>query len=267
MWAVVVVTDSVSYAPLRRAMITLAVVIAAVLLLGWAPRAWGPAADDAAARVVRAVGFVLAALAVWGVLVEFWFNGDPSEVNPGVAERASTGIPMLTALFAIYLAAFLVVTRRGSVLRGATLMYSTAFTLAGVVLWAGVAMLIPPASAPMGLAVMAAAGVGAATFANRRGVVPPAGALAGLLSAMMTAQVVTSVADVLFHIGPDAWIPDAGPGPLTPQDRLAQNRVEAIDPYVSVLFFGAMVAITLIVVTLAQRTPRPAEITEATALA
>jgi hypothetical protein len=266
-WAVVVVTDGVTYAPLRRAMIALSVVIAAVLLLGWAPRALGPVADEAAARVVRAMGFVLAVLAVWGVLVELWFNGDPSEVNPGVAERASTGIPLLTVLFAIYLAAFLAVTRRGSGLRGATLMYSIAITLTAVVLWAGVAILISPASAPMGLAVMAAAGVGAAKLASRRGDVPPAGALVGLLSATMTAQVVVSVADVLFHLGPDAWIPDAGPGPLTPQARLEQNRVEAIDPYVSVLFFGALVAITLIVVTLAQRTPRPAEIAEATASA
>jgi hypothetical protein len=266
-WAVVVVTDGVSYAPLRRAMIALAVVIAAVLLLGWVPRVLGPVADDAAARAVRAVGLVLAALAVWGVLVEFWFNGDPSQVNPGVAERANTGIPLLTILLAIYLAAFLAVTRRGSVLRGATLMYSLALTLAAVIVWAGAAILIPPASAPIGLAVMAAAGVGAAKLTIRRGVVTSVAALAGLLSAMMTAQVVISVADVLFHLGPDAWIPDAGPGPLTLQARLAQNRVEAIDPYVSVLFVGAVVAITLIVVTLAPRIMRPAELAEATSSA
>jgi hypothetical protein len=266
-WAVVVVTDGVSYAPLRRAMIALTVVIATVLLLGWVPRVLGPVADDAAARAVRTVGLVLAALAVWGVLVEFWFNGDPSQVNPGVAERANTGIPLITILLAIYLAAFLAVTRRGSVLHSATLMCSVAFTLAAIIVWAGAAILIPPASAPIGLAVMAAAGVGSAKLAIRRGVAPSVAVLAGLLSAMMTAQVVLSVADVLFHLGPDAWIPDAGPGPLTLQARLAQNRVEAIDPYVSVLFVGALVAITLIVVTLAPQTRRPVELAEATSSA
>src|SRR6185369_16222928 len=86
-WAVVVVTGGVSYGPQRRAMVALAVVLAAVFLLGWVPRVFGPVADGAAARMVRALGFVLAGLAVWGVVVEFWFNRDPSTVNPGVVER------------------------------------------------------------------------------------------------------------------------------------------------------------------------------------
>jgi hypothetical protein len=248
-------------------MIIMATVLAAVSLLGWAPRLLGPVPDDPAALVVRTVGFVLAGLAVWGVVVEFWFNGDPAEVNPGVAERASTGIPSMTVVCAIHLAAFLAVTRRGSLLRGTTLLVSTLFAVAAVVLWAGAAMLLPPASSFICVLMMAAAGIGAATLAGQRGVPPAGGAQAGLLSAMMTGQIAISVADVMFHLGPDAWIPDAGPGPLTLQARLEQSRVEAIDPYVAVLLIGALVAVTLIIVTLAQRTPRPASLAEATASA
>ena len=72
------------------------------------------------------------------------------------------------------------------------------------------------------------------------------------------------VADIMFHLGPDSWLPDAGPGPLTPQARLEQNRVEAIDPYVSVMLVGALVAITLIVVALRRRAPAPTELTPGT---
>jgi hypothetical protein len=49
------------------------------------------------------------------------------------------------------------------------------------------------------------------------------------------------------------------------QARLEQSRIEAIDPYVAVLLVGTLVAVTLIVVTLAQRTQRPVDIAEATA--
>jgi hypothetical protein len=265
-WAVVVVTGGVSYLPLRRAMIVLAVVLAAMFLLGWVPRVFGPVADGAAARMVRALGFVLAGLAVWGVLVEFWYNRDPSTANPGVAERASTGTPAMTVLFAIYLAGFLAATRHGSPLRGADLLRGTGFAIAAVVVWVGGAILVPSASAAIGVAVMAAAGIGAAVSGGRNGELSSA-ALAGLLSATITAQIVVSVADIMFHLGPDTWIPDAGPGPLTPQDRLEQNRVEAIDPYVSVLFLGAMVALTLMIVALRRRAPASTELTPATASA
>jgi hypothetical protein len=266
-WVVVVVTGDITYAPLRRAMIIMATVLAAVSLLGWAPQLWGPVPDEPAALVVRTVGFVLAGLVVWGVVVEFWFNGDPSQVNPGVAERASTGIPSMTVVCAIHLAAFLAVTRRGSMVRGATLLHSTAFAVAAVILWAGMAILLPPASSFMCVLMMGAACIGAAVYAGRRAVAPAGSLVAGLLSAMMTGQIAVSVADVMFHLGPDSWIPDAGPGPLTLQARLEQSRIEAIDPYVAVLLIGTLVAVTLIVVTLAQRARRPVDVVEATASA
>jgi hypothetical protein len=270
-WVVAVVTEGISYVPLRRAMITLVVVIVAVVLLGWMPRVLGPVADDAAARVVRGVGFLLAGLAVWGVVVEFWYNRDPSQANPGVAERADTGIPMATVLFAFYLAAFLAVTGRGSALRGASLIRSAALAAVAVLVWSGLAIVVPEVSAVTGVAVMIGAGIGAAAWVGRQEVAPTAGALAGLLSAVMTAQIVVSVADVMFHLGPDSWIPDAGPGPLTLQDRLAQNRVEAIDPYVAVLLIGALLAFALMIVTVVQRArirdlPRPEAATEAGAV-
>jgi hypothetical protein len=265
-WAVVVVTGGVTYVPLRRAMIVLAVVLAAVFLLGWVPRVFGPVADGAAAGTVRAMGFVLAGLAVWGVVVEFWFNRDPSTVNPGVVERASTGTPAMTVLFAIYLAGFLAATRHGSPLRGTDLLRGIGFAIAAVAVWFGGAILLPSASAAIGVAVMAAAGIGAA--ASGRGndeLSRPA--LAGLLSATMTAQIVMSVADIMFHLGPDTWIPDAGPGPLTPQARLEQNRIEAIDPYTLVLLLGAVVALTLVIVALRRRAPASTEVTPAIASA
>jgi hypothetical protein len=55
------------------------------------------------------------------------------------------------------------------------------------------------------------------------------------------------VAAVLYYYGPDAWMPYAGPGPLTLQGQLEQNRAEAIDPYVGPLFLGAVAATGLTV--------------------
>lgn len=173
----------------------------------------------------------------------------------------------MTVLFAIYLAAFLAATRHGSAPRGPALIRSTGVAFAAVAVWAGGAILVPPASAAISLAVIAAAGIGAAAVAGRRDGEVSSDALAGLLSATLTAQLVISVADIMFHLGPDTWIPDAGPGPLTPQDRLEQNRVEAIDPYVSVMFVGALVALTLVIVALRRRAPASTELTPAIASA
>jgi hypothetical protein len=174
--------------------------------------------------VVRTVGFVLAGLAVWGVVVEFWFNGDPAEVNPGVAERASTGIPSMTVVCAIHLAAFLAVTRRGSLLRGTTLLVSTLFAVAAVVLWAGAAMLLPPASSFICVLMMAAAGIGAATRGR------PAGGPAGRRRPGGTAVGHDDRADRhqrrRRHVPPRTRRvdPGRGAGPLTLQARLEQSR-------------------------------------------
>jgi hypothetical protein len=263
-WAVIVVTRGVTYPALRHAMIALVVVLAAVSLLGWLPRALGPTAADPAARAVRAMGLALAGLAVWGVVLEMWYNRDPAEVNPGVAERAHTGIPMATVLFAVYLAAFLAATQRGTALRAAILLRVTAVAVTAVAVWAGAAILMPSASVLVAIVAMVAAGLGAANWTSRAGAAPSGSTMAGLLSTVMTAQIIVTVADIMFHLGPNSWIPDAGPGPLTLADRLAQNRVEAIDPYVAVLLLGALVALTLTVVAQAQRSTRTATALETT---
>ena len=102
--SVVLATSHVTYPSLRRGMIAMAAVLAVVSLLG---RLAAPAADSLAARATRGLGFVLAGLAVWGMVLEYWFDGDPSQANPAVSERASA-MPLSTAVFATYFVAFLV---------------------------------------------------------------------------------------------------------------------------------------------------------------
>ena len=65
------------------------------------------------------------------------------------------------------------------------------------------------------------------------------------------------MAAVLYYYGPDAWMPYAGPGPLTPQGQLEQNRAEAIDPYVGLLFLGSFAGVALMIVSVATRRPIP----------
>jgi hypothetical protein len=255
-WAVVLATSHVTYSPLRRAMIVMAAVLAVVSLLG---RLTAPVADSVAARAIRGLGFVLAGLAVWGVVVEFWFDGDPSQLNPAIVERAGTGIPMGTAVFAIYFVAFLVWTRRGSTLQPRTLVESSAVAFGAVAVWALAVVALPPANVGLAFLFIVGAVVAAAAMARRHEASGTAVLQAALVTTVVGTQTLISVADVMFHLGPDRWLPYAGPGPIGPEAQLAQNRVEAIDPYVGLLVLGALAVVGLVVTVLLSRALARAE--------
>lgn len=95
------------------------------------------------------------------------------------------------------------------------------------------------------LALLVAAVVGWRTL--RAGVDAAGAAAAGLLGAVITAGSVAG-----FVIGgsaylPARWIPDLVPSATTPEDGLAQSRVELVDHYLGLLFFGALSGVLLAV--------------------
>jgi hypothetical protein len=233
--AVLLLTAPTPYPPLRVAFVALVAVLSAVTLVGRFPLGLGPVAGSVAAVTVRSVGIVLAGLGAAVVIAGLSQGDTPSQ-------RAGTGVPLATVVLAAYLAAFLAVTRRDGELPPRTMLTSVGLGLLAVGLFAAAVPVLPPA--PMiGLAyLLIVAAAGGAAWLSR-----PAetGALAALLVVVTAGQSLFFAASVLYHYGPDAWMPYAGPGPLTPQAQVEQNRAEAIDPYVGPLVLGAVAAIIL----------------------
>ena len=228
--AVLAATSHLAYAPLRQAMVTLVAVLAAVSLLGRFPVGLGPVARSLAARLVRVVGTVLAAVGAAGVVLGVALGGSPTE-------RASAGVPILTVVLVLYLLAFLAATARDTALAPRAMLGGVGIGVLAAALFAVAVPVLPPGLVALALLLIAGAGAGASWLARRAG-----GFLAGLLAVVTASQALFYVAAVLYQYGPDAWMPYAGPGPLTPEGQLEQNRAEAIDQYVGVLLIGVLAA-------------------------
>jgi hypothetical protein len=177
----------------------------------------------------------LAGVGAFGVVHGFGLGGPPSE-------RASTGVPVYTVLLSLYFAAVLAATRRGSAVQPRVLLRSAGLGLVAAALWAAAVPVLPPGIVWLGFLLVIAAGFGAALLARPI----ETGFVAGLVAVVIGAQVLVLAAAVMLHYGPDAWMAYAGPGPLTPQGQLEQNRAEAFDPYVGLAFLGALGAAALI---------------------
>jgi hypothetical protein len=196
----------------------------------------GPVANFVSARIARLVGVVLAgsgaAIVADGLL------------HPGgsIFVRSARGVPSYAVGFAVYLAAFLLATRRDSGLPPRAVLISVGLGLVAAALFAASVPVLPPVALLLAYLLLAAAAGGAAWLTRPDESRTPV----ALLAIVTTSQAVFLVAAVLYHYGPDAWMPDAGPGPLTPQGQLDQNRAEAIDPYIFLLFLGLIAATVLV---------------------
>jgi hypothetical protein len=241
--AVVVTTSNLAYPPLRAALVTMVAVLSVVTLFGRLPLGLGPVAGSVTARTVRMVGTVLAGVGAAGVILGFAQGGS-------LSERAGTGVPLYTVVLAVYLAAFLAVTRRDSEFPPRAMLMSVGLGLLAAALFAAAVPVLPTVLI-FGLAylLIAAAAAGAGWLVRPAEI----GALAALLAIATACQALFFAAAVLYQYGPDAWMPYAGPGPLTPQAQLEQNRAEAIDPYVGPLFLGAVAAAVLVGMALTAR--------------
>jgi hypothetical protein len=236
--AVVVWTSHLAYPrPLRVTLVVLVGVLGLITVFGRLPLGLGPAARSAAAWIVRMVGVVLAGAGVVEVVLGLTRNDSP-------AQRNSDGVPLAVVVLAVYLAAFLAVTRRDGGLPARAMLTGVGLGLLPAVLFAGAVPVLWPALVWWwGFLLILAAAIGSG-WLIRSGEI---GVRAALLATVTACQTLFFAAVVLYHNGPDAWMPYAGPGPLTVQGQLDQNRAEAIDPYVALLFLGAVAATGLTV--------------------
>jgi hypothetical protein len=235
--AVAVATSHLAYyLPLRVALTGLVVVLSMVTLVGRFPVGLGPVAGSVAARIVRMAGVVLAGLGAAGAVLGLAQGGTSSD-------RAFSGIPLYAVVLAVYLAAFLAVTRRDAGLPSGAMLTSVAFGLLAAALFAAAVPVLPPGLIWLAYLLIAAAAAGAGRLIRPSEV----GAVAALLAIVTACEALFLAAAVLYQYGPDAWMPYAGPGPLTFQAQVEQNRAEAIDPYVGLLLLGAVAAAILAV--------------------
>jgi hypothetical protein len=239
---ILVTTSHLAYPSLRHALVALVAILSVVSLSGRFRLGLGPVAGSVAARLVRMVGTVLAGVGTAGVALGFAQGGFPSE-------RASVGVRIYTVVLAVNLAAFLAVTSRTSGLAPRAMLTSVGLGLLAAALFAASVPVLPPGLIGLALLLIAAAAFGAGWLARAAESRP----VAGLLAAVTACQALFFAAAVLYQYGPDAWMPFAGPGPLTPQAQLEQNRAEAIDPYVGPLLLGTLAAGILIGMSLTNR--------------
>lgn len=231
--AVAVWSSHLSYAPTQRlALVALVVVLCLVTVVGRVPLGLGPAAPTAAAAIVRTVGVALAGTGVVVVVLDLTQTDTP-------AERTADGVPSAAVMLTLCLAAFLALTRRDGGLPPRATLTAVGLGLLPAVLFAvAVPVLLPALVWWWGLLLI----VGAAAGTGRLIRSGEIGLRAALLATITGCQAVFFAAAVRYHGAPDAWMPYAGPGPLTLQGQLEQNRAEAIDPYVGLLFLGAVAA-------------------------
>lgn len=225
---VVALTDRIAYQPLRGALIVLVAVLVVLSFVG--RRRWlGPVAGGPVARSVRATGYLLVGGTALSLVLGLRDGGDP-------VDRANAVLPMLTITLSLYLAGFLVATRADRPVDTRALGTGLVAGLGGVALWLVPAIVFAPIPASPGwaLATMVLAGIATGVTTRSVPAVP--------LAATVTALGIWLLVSVLASVGPASLIPELAPHALTPADRLADSRIELVDPYVAVLLLGCLVA-------------------------
>jgi len=241
-------TARVWYAPLHWGLIGM---VAALVVVAWTGRGrpLGPVAGGLAARGVRAVGYLLVGVFAAKMVADMAAHVDnPADQVPEV--------PVFTAVFVACLFGVQALTARRSRAAGRVLVSGLAAGGAAAAAWTAAVVAAPPIpddSTPA-LTLVAVGMVAAAVAAGARH-----GALGRLLAAACAGSVaalgIVDVVAVLTSFGPSRLIPDLAPAALSPADDLTQSRIELVEPYLWLLLFGALIALTQGLAALATRRP------------
>jgi hypothetical protein len=151
---VLVTTSDPAYPPLRVALVASVAVLAAVSLFGRFSLGLGPVGGSVAPRVVRMAGTGLAGAGAAGVVLGL-AQGD------SLSERAHSGVPVYTVVLALYLGAFLAVTRRDSGLPPRALVTGVGLGLLAAALFTAAVPVLPPGLIRLAFLLIAAAAAGA----------------------------------------------------------------------------------------------------------
>jgi hypothetical protein len=202
-------------------------------------------------RLVR-----LACCAVLAAIVAGIAIGIATSSNPG--QKLREGGWILSFMIGSYLFGFLAVTSRRCAATTRVLLIGGAGGLAAVAASAVLMFAAPPVPRSIGSTVLfvALAALGAAALAQR----PHndrAAALAGLFAATVGSLGIVILVDVIASIGPAELIPIVVPRALPPATQISESRIELVDPYIGLLFLGALAGLLLGIAGLWTRRRRP----------
>ncbi|MEU7868477.1 hypothetical protein [Dactylosporangium sp. NPDC049140] len=221
--------------------------VAGLVAVSWLGRVAGPLGPVGAAgsaRTVRGFGSLAVAVAALGVVAGMNQIGQNQE-----AEQV---VPVLGAILVGYLAGFVAVTADRSPATARTLWAAGGAAVGGALLWLARAVLAPPIPASAGFAAaLLVCAMGIAAFLTRG---QPSRRVVGALTAGAGLTLLVLIEVVLLSsYAPARMIPDLAPAALTPADDLAQSRSELQDPYVALMFLGALIALALGITSVALR--------------
>ncbi|HEX5205831.1 MAG TPA: hypothetical protein VFW27_38360 [Actinoplanes sp.] len=235
---------SIDWAPRRWGVVAFAAVLAVVAELG-VVGPLGPVARGGAARFTRACGYLLV-----GVLAV--------EVDFSIAHKDNNdlaGVPVLSTVLAVYLAATLAVTRRRAEATSRSLLIGLAAGTTAAAAWVVAVVLTPPIPPGPGFATaIVGAGMAAAVLLVPRRT-PMTALRAALIAGTTAALLIFNAVVLLGSFGPAELIPSLAPHALTPADQLANSRIELVDPYLWLLLLGCFVAVAQWVAARAPASP------------
>jgi hypothetical protein len=242
-------TATVDYPPLAW---ILSVVVSVLTGVCWEARRagmLGPIGDGATAWVLRICGYVAAG----GIVVVA-----VAHARPATMEAADAGVGLL--VFATVPAGFLIglitVCAKRSAATRRVLITGAGSGLAATMVWVIIVVVAPPipASAGWALAMTGTAAVTAILANSSRSGTARGLLLAGLLATATAMVLIFAGVVALAHWGPDSLIPDITPHAL-PGHRIAESRIEIVDPYVLILVLSGLTATALGLAAVVTRRP------------
>lgn len=229
-------TSGVAYQPMHWGLVGL---VAILVLVSWLGRAFLAVQPSFVPRSLRAGGYVLVG-ALAGSTVSSLAHKDGTDL---------TGLPILTVLFALYLAGFLALTATAD----SRTLLSGAACGAGVALaWTVMAAALAPIPGDPLPAVIFA--VGAMAVAAHRVGGGRSGLLAAGFAGTVAALLIFGAVVILAAVGPAWLIPELTPHAL-PADRVSESRIELVDPYVWMLLFAGLTSLTSVLGRRTHRAP------------
>jgi hypothetical protein len=231
-------TATVDYPPLAWILSAMVSVLAAMCWEARRAGMLGPTGDGGTAWVLRGCGY----LACAGIIA--------------VAAARVTGLLVVATMAAGFLIGLATVCARRSAATARVLVTGAGSGLAATVIWLVTVAVAPPIPVSVGwaLALTGVAAVGAVLANSGASGTNPGCLLAGLLATAGTMALIFAGVVALAHWGPDGVIPDVTPHAL-PADRVAESRIEIVDPYVLLLVLGAVASTALSLVAVVTRRP------------
>jgi hypothetical protein len=242
---------SATIGPPLTALLDVVVAVLAVVCW-WARRTamLGPVGDNAVAGLWRLVGYLVAGAIVLAGLAHLNPAGEP-------AADDGTAVLMVATTVAAYVVGLATVSARRSAATGRVVVTAVGCALAATAAWLVMVLVAPPVpSSPGASLALIVCGAAAAAALNAGGADGlRRGLLAAILAGAIGAGLVVILVDLLAHLAPPSMIPNIAIHALTPAARLAQSRVELVDPYIGVLVLGCVMAAAMGAISVATRRP------------